>query len=512
MSYAGTLQTSSSGVSAGGNIIVTVTDADLDVNEATADFAQISVQGVRSETTSIRVVETGAATGVFTGAVQAREWGECAVDMWGCSTASMSAAPDSSVYVTPGEVVSLKYADQAPNNNVELMLRTCTLAHLEVHPLVIAVGWDVTITVDDPDKAGANNVTVVVKGGTDEEQLVLLELPNRPGSFLGVLKTSANASHAGRNSGTLYLQSKSVINAMYADSCPLRTVQVSLTATIVGTITLSTSELQKGARLGVTVVDAQVNAPGGTSVDVINVNCRGTSGDTEVVVLTETGPDKGIFTGFCFPGNAGSLSGDLGLDILCTHESLSPPMLLQAATRIVQSYSATVSLSPAIAPAGANVQVTVIDPDLNVAKTAVDQYPALVRLRSGTFEMKLDVRETGINTDVFTAMVQSYDTSFPDDGAQQGKLPTTPGVPITAHYTEEAPFAERSAQIPVRQSYVGELTITNPVGVSGRPRVLVADADLNRNTSAVESTTVQVAVNSPGAPVGTICAATGGFL
>jgi hypothetical protein len=509
VSRAGVMRASSSRVAAGGSIVVTVTDADLDMDEALADSTDIKVQGMRSEAASIKVVETGPTTGVFTGTVEAREWGECSIDTWGCSAASMSSATDSSVYVTPGEVVTLNYVDQAPSRSVALALRTCTLARVEVHPLIIAVGWDVAMTIEDPDKSGANNVTVVVRGDADEELMTLYERIDTPGVFGGELRTSLQASHAPKNSGALYLSKKSIIQVQYSDPCPAQSVQASLTATIVGIITLSSSELQKGARLGITVVDAQMNSPGGTSVDTIGVTCRGTSGDTQIITLTETGPDNGVFTGICSPGDGGSLTGDVGLDVLCTHTSVSPPMLLQAATRIVASNAGSVSLAPTNAPAGSNMFVTVTDADLNVNKAGVDQYTSLVRLRSGQFEMRVSVRETGPNTDVFTAMVQAYDTSFTSQAPQAGMLPMTDGVPLTAYYQEDAPYTERVAQVSVRRSNVAEITITNPIGASGRARVLVADADLNRNTNAVETSTVQVAVNSPGSSPGTICAANG---
>lgn len=504
----GSISASSDRLATGGSITVTVTDSDLDLDADVRDTFSITAVGPRAtvEATTVSLEETGFDTGVFTGTVSSAQWGDCVLEPWGCSNLPIAGGSDTAIYVDSGQTLELRYQDEAPRRVNSQEVRICSKGQVEVHPLVAAIGWTVTLEVRDVDQAGAGtaNVTVVCFVGGDTEVVELLEVA--PGHFKGVLNTSGNESDATSFSGTLHIPSKSPISIAYTDACPATTVSAFLLSNKLGSITLGSELAKVGALLSITVDDFQL-ALDEQARDRIEIFCRGTAGDEQPVNLTETGDNTGRFTGEITPGYNGGVTAEVGNLVLCFHQSLSPPMVLTAGALMQPSIRGILELSPSSCKVGSVVSVTVTDADLDLDPFAVETWDNFVRLVTPTGSAVVSLTETGPGTAVFTGSVLTR-----RNGTQTShlELPVLSGQTIQAEYYDLAPHDTVPASLLVVPSNVGAFTISpNPVGISGRPRILVSDPDLDTDPTRIETTVVTVDVQSPGSGGQGICATTG---
>jgi hypothetical protein len=178
--------------------------------------------------------------------------------------------------------------------------------------------------------------------------------------------------------------------------------------------------------------------------------------------MRETGANTGIFTGTfvvasgrtIVPGD-GLLSLQSNLEtITCTYKDMSPSVTLTATTK--PSIAGVLTVQPTLIGPGVALTVTVADADLNVDPLAADV--SSVRIdsdRQGEGSERVSLRETGLNTGVFTGSlrtVRSGAFTVADDGViniQPGTCDngcTTCAAGgctgyLTISYTDESPKA-----------------------------------------------------------------------
>ncbi|MBT8135558.1 MAG: hypothetical protein KJO54_00960 [Gammaproteobacteria bacterium] len=179
-----------------------------------------------------------------------------------------------------------------------------------VSPGSIVPGESLTITVTDADldtnATVAETVDVTASNTTtlEFETVTLTETGVNSGIFQGTLATQFGSGGANDN-GVLDVQAGEVARGSYDDALTSTGGSATVTddamvrAGATGSITLSPSSLVPGGTFTVTVTDADLDGDPALveTVDVNVLNVSKAPADSEMVTLTETGPNTGIFSG-----------------------------------------------------------------------------------------------------------------------------------------------------------------------------------------------------------------------
>jgi hypothetical protein len=499
-SHAGLIRVSQNKLTTEGSVEITVTDLDLDTQGDKSESLLVNVHTSVSALSSITLTlaETSVSSGEFTGKIHTKPWTACSLDAWGCTQYSTVATSGEHIlYVEPGQIVSFHYLDAAPYANRQVIIPVCTTAKLEVHPLVIAIGWNVTIYINDPDRAGtsAAQVTAIVDNG---RYLNILVSEYAPGKFRGTAETSFLSVN---KNGTIQLTQDDKIHFIFSDDCPGHSVSTQVNAVTIGTLKLVPNPVQVGEKMSILVNDLQ-NAKQ-TRSSTVTIICAGSLGDEQTVQLTETPSGSGIYSGSIVPGLAGEISAMPDMPISCRYPLQTPPTLLIQNAGVRRSFDGVLSATPDIVNTGGVLTISVNDKDLNADATTIESHSLRIVATTPMDSKMLTLTETSADSFIFTGMIivaenlqvgQAIDTLLGSDKQF-----------ITATYSDNAPLGTTTIQVPVSASNVGVLRIKPEIiRLGSELQILVADMDLNRNPSVVESASVTVSVLSPGSNNGII--------
>ncbi|HNW94122.1 MAG TPA: fibronectin type III domain-containing protein, partial [bacterium] len=194
---------------------------------------------------------------------------------------------------------------------------------------------------------------------------------------------------------------------------PNRAVQPSSTAA--GTDTIVGRVL--GDTFWLTVTDFDANADSET-VDYLTVVVGSTTGDSEIVTLTELGPDSGVFRGPVTTDTAavaaynGVLNGDTAADTIQIHyvdteyAADSRWLAIYAVGRTWARIDFTDSDGDSISAynSGDTVYIRVVDHDANLDRGAQEQYAVELFGNSGDYE-GIWLYETGLSADTFAGII-----------------------------------------------------------------------------------------------------------
>ena len=164
----------------------------------------------------------------------------------------------------------------------------------------IDVGGAIALSVTDADLSGTTTVTVVNDTSGESEVITLTETGAGTGIFEGTLATKEDATTGTNNDATLHVEGGEQLTTTYADvanelgqaanATATTQVTVPVVTTVTGQMTV-TPTVDADESVTIKVTDADLS--GTTMVTVVN----NTSGESEVVTLTETGTGTGIFEG-----------------------------------------------------------------------------------------------------------------------------------------------------------------------------------------------------------------------
>ena len=508
-SAAGEASVNTTRVLAGGALLVTVRDIDMDLNVSALDTLTVTgrTQLFPSQPQTYELTETGVSSGTFTGEVSTALWNACVFDGWGCTGAQQIPAGDVRLYVEQNGAVLLRYTDRAPAGTADVSVPVCTAATIEGHPLVIAIGWNLLVKVVDPDRAGTGAVNASVRSTVDTVVLRLDEDPEAPGTFSAAIDSVLSEAPTG--DGRIAVITDSEIDLAYEDECPPASVSLQVRAHVLGELDFGAPEFKVGERLSLRVRDRNARAQAGpVAVRSVSAKCSGALGDKRVVALTEVGPDAGVFTASMLPGTTGELSAIAGAAISCEYPLEQPPTLLEASSMAVPSVVGVLAAAPGAINIGGVITLSVTDFDLNTDPAAAETHAGLLSVRSSvTGDVKhLSLTEVGVSSSIFTAKVIAAHAAV---SSPLQTVLTTIADNITATYTDLAPVQTKTVEIPVKRSNVGVIRI-NPSGlvrVGSVPQVIVVDADLNADSAAVEHSEATVTIRTIG--FDGICASTG---
>ncbi|MCG2586850.1 Ig-like domain-containing protein, partial [Massilia sp. TS11] len=172
----------------------------------------------------------------------------------------------------------------------------------------VIAGQTISLSVTDADLNTNSstiqtvNVTVTNAATGETETVLLTETGVNTGVFSGTLASVKSATIGSNNTGTLNLSNGNTVSLSYTDALDgsgntnqTRTASTIGTAGNTGSVTIGT--VVPGSAITLTVTDADLNTNAGSlQTATVTVSNAATS-ETEVVTLTETGVNTGVFSG-----------------------------------------------------------------------------------------------------------------------------------------------------------------------------------------------------------------------
>jgi uncharacterized delta-60 repeat protein len=287
---------------------------------------------------------------------------------------------------------------------------------------------------------------------------------------------------------------------------PVNEVTLARTVQLVGTdATVSMGSVVAGQNITVTVNDADVNTDGATKQSVTVKVLNAATNEFELVTLSETGNNTGIFSGTLATQNntvAGtdnnqSLNVGKGNQVSVSYTDAKtasgiPNHLVSAQQTATAGVTGSITMSDVTA--GQTVTVTVNDADLN--SDAASKQTVTVQVKNTvTNEVEtVTLTETGNNTGEFSGTLGSKKDAA--GAGNDGTLNVGNGDQVTATYIDalttnglanQAVSASKNAVAGSTGSIaLGSVTAGQPVSIT------VTDADLNADAATKQTVNVQV--------------------
>jgi hypothetical protein len=487
-------------------ITITVTDADLNTSAAAINTHSITVVNLATgESESLTLTETGVNTGIFTANLNT---------MYGATAGPNN---DAVMRVQGGDTVRATYNDAVNNAGIPATATantavtsgvTGTLTSL---PATINPGASVTLTLTDNDlntNAGsAQTVTLATTNSRtgESELLTYTETGVNTGVFTATLLTTFNAAAGVNNNGSMNCQSGDLLNTQYNDAVTNTGGSATITATTIatggstGTIT-ATASIMPGQAISLTLVDADLNTNAGAA-NTVSITLTSSNGESESITLTETGPNTGAFTasvpttfgGAAGANNNGTFNAQAGDTITATYNDAltgaGGAATVTASASVSGGSSGTLSATPALLP-GQAVTFTLADTDLNTNAGAVDSLSLAVANPSTGETETLTFLETGANTGIFTATVNTV-FGATAGANNDGVFNVQAAHIITGMYNDALTAAGGTASVSASATITGGRTGTAAATAQINPgqsmSAVIEDADLNSSPAAVNT-------------------------
>ncbi|RLA82309.1 MAG: hypothetical protein DRG31_07530, partial [Deltaproteobacteria bacterium] len=512
---------------------VTLIEPDLNLDSASKEsytdkvYVYSDVDGAKK---SVKIEETGANTGIFTGSFKFKIGGSSSDG----DKPTIAALADKKVYV--------EYKDELLATGEKNKIRSDS-ATFKTHTGVLetdrdsyAPGMFVTVTVTDPDL----NLDPYTKEELQVEQVGekyalkvsgvsiksdYTELPIKIYSTdwdgdvvspltetdvnTGVFETTYNIKDKVKAGETLYFRYIDPANS----AGTTQTIEASASLdTTTGTLELDKTVYKPNEKIKITVVDPDwnVNPKDKDSIPSTKVNVKSDTTPGGVnKELKETDKDTDTFTGevkIYVEGGSGDLLVKRGDTITVTYTddytSGGGGTIKVTKTAKVYSSDGSISLDKAVYSPRAKVKITVTDPDMNVDSGAINTITDKVRAytTSDPSGITIDVTETDVDTGVFIAVIKLADTTSGTN------LKASRGDGLTVVYTEEADAAGNKDVARRTSASISYQTATmtfdkNIYLMTDTATITLNEPDLNLDPSLKESVTVTVTSTSDSAGI-----------
>jgi hypothetical protein len=196
------------------SLTLTVTDADLNVDDNARDTVEVVVENLGTnntvkETETVTLTETGDSSGVFAGTLST---GHAAADPGG---------DDNGIsYVDHSEVVLVTYLDTSPA--ATLTAQTMAVPGHDGSVIFTAPVYlnsnILKMQLDDLDLTAGTIAVTLLNQTTNESELVTLFQSPVAGQYVGSLPASTDAANAADDSGTLVVALGNVLQVTYTDA------------------------------------------------------------------------------------------------------------------------------------------------------------------------------------------------------------------------------------------------------------------------------------------------------
>jgi uncharacterized repeat protein (TIGR01451 family) len=411
------------------SVRIELTDADLNLFAGVAESYTVrSTNTSTSEYQDVVLTETGTSSGIFVGYLKTR---------YGLVR---GADNDGYIFVQQGAQLQVSYVDARQANGGPGTTKTATTnvlggspATLTATPTPIYAGDSVLVTITDPDlnKNSGLAESYAVRDSnitTGEWELITVtETGVNTGSFTTWVRTQFGASAGPNNDGIFNAKSGDSLVVTYRDSvttngAPGNTLKAGTGFTGGFNATLATTpSILPGDSLLITVTDRDLNKYAGVAETTSVRDSNRVTGEWETVVLLETGPNTGTFSGWlrtAFGVSAGTnddaeMTVKAGDTLLVAYrDSLranGTALTLTAITIVRGGASASLSATAAIVPSD-SILVRLVDRDLNKDPGVVESWV---------------VRDTNRVTGEWESVILFEETA--DDSAFAGWIQTTYG-------------------------------------------------------------------------------------
>src|SRR3989338_8417487 len=503
--------TAASPVNTGDSVYVIVSDSDQNLDGNAVETMTVTVTNwTTGETEVVTLTETGKNTGIF--------------GLAGLPTstnASDSTSSTGKLYVRSADTFSEKYIDptdakdSATSSTGQFL--PASAASSGIFPAVLLLSDSVSATITDTDQnlngTATETVTVTITNQTtgETETLTLTEIGANSSIFdMAGLLTSAQTSDSPSASGKLYVRAADTLTVKYTDQTDAADsvtsgaiTTIPDTSTSYGTAPLSISTADSIAPI---VSDSDQNLNGDAVETIMITITNGVTGETEILTLTETGKNTGVFdvsglTLSILSGDSTSVSGKLYVkpgdtvtakytDPTDAKDSFTTPSI-----SIYPDTSKSYGTSPLTISTADSIAPIVSDSDQNLNGDAIETITVtIMNGRTGETEI-LTLTETGKNTGIFDIAGLTL-SILPDDSTSvSGKLYVKPGDTVTAKYTDPTD-AKDSFTTPSIGIYPDTSTSygTSPLTISTADSIapIVSDSDQNLNGDAIETITVTI--------------------
>ncbi|WP_405250311.1 beta strand repeat-containing protein [Dokdonia sp. Asnod3-C12] len=498
----------------GDTLDLSVSDADLNEDPSVAETVNVIVKNdITGESEVIILTETGPNTGVFTGTVDT---------IYGVSAGANN---DELINTQVGDTVTIFYNDQLDENGTLTVLTDVDNVLGGITGIVDITDTsipgdtlDVVVTDGDlnenPSVAETLNVVVVNEETGESEVVTLTETGPDTGVFAGTVDTIYGVVAGVDNDGVFNTQAGDSVTVTYDDELdevgsnpgPITDTDLVLGG-VTGEVTVTDTSIP-GDTLDVVVTDNDLNLDVNIidTVDVVVVNDQ--TGESEVVTLTETGPDTGVFAGtvdtvfgeMAGTNDDGTLNTQAGNTVTVTYDDEldntgDNPAPVTDTDNVIGGVTGEVTITETSIP-GDTLDIVVTDNDLNQDINNIEAIEVIV-VNDETGESELvTLTETGADTGIFEGTV---DTVFGDIAGtdNDGIFNTQAGDTVTVTYDDELdtlgndPTAVSDTDT-VIGGVTGKVEITETSIPGDTLNIIVTDNDLNLDITSVDSIDVVV--------------------
>jgi len=304
--YLGSLLQTFNVLLAGGALRISLTDKDLNLNDAVAETVQgIYVTNIMThQREQVILTETGFTpdtAGTFTGVLSTLADKSRGVDFSG------------KMMVQAGDLLNVVYADTGPRVDITRDVRIATRGEVTKTPLFVAVDAPMMVTVSDMDMdrnvQAVDTIPHLLKITKDQvmKTIALTETGLSTGLFTGEVTLTKSMSTLSTFGPVSAWES---ITVTYSDQMPLDEIEKILPVFAQGQVTVSPWPWIDAAneRLSITISDMDMNrdaliaetiakASDQAYVSLYLDKKKQTVLDREFLQLTETGMNSGVFTG-----------------------------------------------------------------------------------------------------------------------------------------------------------------------------------------------------------------------
>jgi hypothetical protein len=483
-SFSGDLSHTFNLVLAGGSLHLTVVDADLNTND---DNVGESVSGILQVSTSKdSEIEQLLLK-------ESNEGGNRFVAILNTDREAKRGRSNSGILnVMEGDRLTVTYADQAPFSSRTTVIRVATEALLTVSPSLPAIGELLSVTLTDSDL----NLDPL---SADTGMLMAYRQPSSPLSSAGYRNMNYVNINWGRNAatfgsvqvtetsasssvftGTLLLSERltdlapalpveqtlsfsgkilaaragDTLTLTYTDEFPHEERQVYVSLYERAKLRSKSSSIESGTNLTITIMDADVNQDPNVIDEIVKSSQvlwietqRPVPGDKEWLDAQETGVDTGVFTSVIKTSNIRTNAQekfnniiepwDDGAFATVTYNDLAPrgvAVLIVSASTIGE-----ITLSHAKIGAGAELTITLSDPDLNLEVNGTDSVTVVATTsKGGEGSEDILLSETGWSTGVFTGILKTQRSAFLGPSNDR-EMNLVDGNTVTVTYSDTSP-------------------------------------------------------------------------
>ena len=478
----------------GNPLYLNLLDGDLNNDPWKSEVAYIIVEtdqvGVSGST--VKLIEDGVNTGLFTGLLQTVQWIDCS---FGCDpeTANlMSNFHEGIIVVSPGGLLHVIYNSLSTGETQILSVNIASIGNIVTCPIndsgsclnhrfdtfrngvtvsLAVPGNRIAVTVTDLDLfSDLSDITVMAypepNQAGDYESVMMTW--SGVGQFTGILPTISNDS-ATPNDGLLVVSENSEVTFSYLDSSPsissLSIVRMAMTGVLAQQMmlvddipTLVVKLVDNDLLMNISMAERAVitlksQRYGNNSIFLSLLESNATNNIFEGGIAMQSSLGVESFLGESFWGHSGDL-------ITVTYNDLIPPAVIES--KMVLRFPGVLRVPIPYIPVNSYLTITLIDGDLDSNNTAAEgsqiQIVGAVRISYGSI-LNIDVTRTSHSPGTFTAtlFLTDHAVSNVNFGLNIPVISVSLGTYLTFQYADSAPqfVTQKISQV----AYLGELSM-----------------------------------------------------